>query len=1657
MRRGTKGHRRQAARRDAGDAKGGGVPPHTEHFQICVHVIEARNLVWSFPLSGTSYVVMVYGKKKRRTTLRKNMVEPVYRESFVFDTCKTMHDLENSKIWMGVMETRMCSSPRLMGEGYIEIGEIWAQPNHHVDEKWIQLTLPTLPESVGFIKVCVIVIFKGDSEAIEMHTKTPGENDDNIHQASSSSEQQKANYKFKIFAALGLNAGDRRHGKSLNTFVKVSFSGLTAKTGVKHHDNNPQYCEQISMVEMFPNINQKVSFEVFTHEGVSTKILASSYLYLNWISHDGNNGFVPTFGPSLLHMYGALNNQPDIEGPYHRGALLVSLNTIVPYDLQKFRSVNVEPIMPVKLETLWRWENFCIYCPILQMSMIDGWLEGRCGVSITIGEMFNHYGEEKNDEAEFMAMLSEIRSRKLNYLEQDLTKASCMCMDFSKGFPVLQLAAKLPDFRFRIYRNNILSRIVTDLNEKVEDIECRLNSLNCDYVKDISTMIKLTADDAAASTKVFLDAAESEELKGQPTELDEKQLALMKQELGNIRKKLCDISSSSTTSLVNNNIESKKYVKTTLMELRHMVNTMNGLINKNPHGWPDIIIWVIRGGGTIAYYRMSAADILFSPDAEQNGRHAGKVQTLYLKSLKCPKHQTACQKCMITKIELQLWMGLYKQYYAFEDCLPEGYKIKLRGYNIFLKAISMILECRVFIYNAKLTGVIDNNAKTNVFVRVHILNKICETVFHPKSSLLTWNQVLKTRFETYSTPDKIEMTPPEVTVDVLENPSQSKEYLIGRVNVLPVVDDRQSYEHAPKLRNYDLFCGKDHVGEILMSVQLLKIPEKVVNTTSYGNLDTQPQENCTKDFSKCINFYEVEVLPTNMLPQMETYKIDIKWWGLRELPVIKKPCVVLEINNLVIKSDVALDKKANCNFPHGHSSYTFEAPLSEPYCPPLSLRLYDCSTFGRTLFLGAHVVKNPNKFMIKWMPTSERDRLLKSKKFTSQTFQSATHVLYVTNNHQTQRDEFLEEIYADKNNPKNEKCFKWRKLIAKKEPKEEELSLLPIFDSDIKTREKPPEKKDWWQRYFASKIYPSELEKQPEFSKFRDWCFNLKFHYNIEKKPVHEKDSSDYCGSLKTGIAVYNWPPAGDTVAVNKDGVDLSKGYFSEYPPNDPAKFLIRVYVLKAFNIVLKDYTDKRGFSIMITVGKKKFKDRQKDTQPSSNPMFGEMYELTCTLPEDYLLTLSLYEGSEELIGTTTIDLEDRIYTKHKACVGLSPKYDLVGPSKWRDQRKPSEILEELCACHHIPPPAYSDKDTVTVNGVPYKKNKTSSGENASSSEDQENICLSILHEWHTLPVCGFRLVPEHVETRTLYRPDKPDISQGQLQMWIDIYPFDSNENIPPPMDITPPKIEEYELRIVVWDVQGLKITNWKRKSLDIYIKGFIGSSDLAQTTDVCYGVTSEASFNWRMIFHLYYQHSEKMLIIKDKGPYTEYEERMPPNFIIQVIDNNTDQILASSSLNLTNFPRGVKHFQQCTLKSEERKKVNLFLTRSMRSWWCLETTNERGKKSMMGAINLEMTLLPKEQAELLPVGFGRGPPSPLPDPQGRETNELCREYLCGQGSSIRRNGVILLAVVAVVLILYFCMDSPIPKCCQILEDIGIIGSDDDDDDDIDEMLRPVE
>lgn len=83
-------------------------------------------------------------------------------------------------------------------------------------------------------------------------------------------------------------------------------------------------------------------------------------------------------------------------------------------------------------------------------------------------------------------------------------------------------------------------------------------------------------------------------------------------------------------------------------------------------------------------------------------------------------------------------------------------------------------------------------------------------------------------------------------------------------------------------------------------------------------------------------------------------------------------------------------------------------------------------------------------------------------------------------------------------------------------------------------------------------------------------------------------------------------------------------------------------------------------------------------------------------------------------------------------------------------------------------------------------------------------------------------LVPEHVETRNLYNPIQPGISQGQLHMWVDILQKDFN--IPDPVTIKPREPNKYVLRVVVWNTSDVvldevSIATGEAMS-DIYVKG---------------------------------------------------------------------------------------------------------------------------------------------------------------------------------------------------------------------------------------------
>lgn len=62
---------------------------------------------------------------------------------------------------------------------------------------------------------------------------------------------------------------------------------------------------------------------------------------------------------------------------------------------------------------------------------------------------------------------------------------------------------------------------------------------------------------------------------------------------------------------------------------------------------------------------------------------------------------------------------------------------------------------------------------------------------------------------------------------------------------------------------------------------------------------------------------------------------------------------------------------------------------------------------------------------------------------------------------------------------------------------------------------------------------------------------------------------------------------------------------------------------------------------------------------------------------------------TDDLVGQTKIDLENRFYSRHRATCGISKTYNEGGYNKWRDRERPTQILEQLCKRNNLPLPEY--------------------------------------------------------------------------------------------------------------------------------------------------------------------------------------------------------------------------------------------------------------------------------------------------------------------------------------------------------------------------------
>lgn len=137
------------------------------------------------------------------------------------------------------------------------------------------------------------------------------------------------------------------------------------------------------------------------------------------------------------------------------------------------------------------------------------------------------------------------------------------------------------------------------------------------------------------------------------------------------------------------------------------------------------------------------------------------------------------------------------------------------------------------------------------------------------------------------------------------------------------------------------------------------------------------------------------------------------------------------------------------------------------------------------------------------------------------------------------------------------------------------------------------------------KIYPGELEAQPEFEQFKEWLHTFEL-YRGKKTGDEIEDESRIVGNFKGALKVYKWPLPKDLVDHTVMGFDPQYGFFQGVPSNEPIHVLVRVYIVKANDLHPCDLNGKADPYVVLQLGGKRFSDKENYVSKQLNPVFGK-------------------------------------------------------------------------------------------------------------------------------------------------------------------------------------------------------------------------------------------------------------------------------------------------------------------------------------------------------------------------------------------------------------------------------------------------------------------
>ncbi|XP_049319646.1 otoferlin isoform X2 [Astyanax mexicanus] len=1208
--------------------------------------------------------------------------------------------------------------------------------------------------------------------------------------------------------------------------------------------------------------------------------------------------------------------------------------------------------------------------------------------------------------------------------------------------PCIYIKSWWQDQRRRLYNANIIDNIADKLEEGLNDVQEIFKTEKAFPERRLRGVL----EDLSHGCSNFLELANKDQNQSGKTKLDRERLKSCMRELENM---------SQQAKTMRTQVK-KKTVKDKFKQAQIFLQKLRFLADEPQHSVPDIYIWMISNGKRIAYARVPSKDILYSNVEEETGKDCGKVKTIFFK-LPGKKGFGPAGWTVQAKTEMYLWLGLTRQRKDFLSGLPNGFEenkaVKGPGMQSappisLIYTMKQIFQLRVHLYQARSLFAADSTGLSDPFARVFFSTHSQVTEILNETLCPTWDQLLVfDNVELYGEACELRDDPPIIVIEIYDQDTVGKADFMGRTFAKPIT--KMSDEHygpprfPPQLEYYQVYRGNCTAGEMLAAFELLQIGPG-------GKADLPPIDGPTD-----MDRGPILPVPIGIRPVLSKYRIEVLFWGLRDLKRVNlaqvdRPRVDIECAGKGIQSALIQNYKKNPNFSTLVKWFEVDLPENELLHPPLNIRVVDCRAFGRYTLVGSHAVTSLRKFIYRPSDKSVNNWSTMEEIVIHTEPEPAVKKIETVVKLDSASDAVVKVDMPD-----DEKDGKGKKKRKKggEEAEEEELDESML---------------DWWSKYFASietlmeimraqeaekadreedreemdpdgtgnrkkkgkakdknkavpgegphekkrpkidelKVFNRELEN--EFEHFEDWLhtFNLYRGKSGDDDEQNASDEDRLIGKFKGSLCMYKVPMTDDMG--REMGIDSNMGMFQNIPHNDPINILVRVYVIRATDLHPADINGKADPYIAIKLGKTEIKDKENYISKQLNPVFGKSFDIEATFPMDSSLTVSVYDwdlvGTDDLIGETKIDLENRYYTKHRATCGITASYAIHGYNVWRDPMKPTHILAKLCKDGKLDPPQYGPGGRVKVANRVYTGPTEIEDENGLKKQTDEHLALAVLNHWEDMPRVGCKLVPEHVETRPLLNPDKPGIEQGRIEMWVDMFPKDMPAP-GPALDISPRKPKKFELRVIIWNTDEVVLEDddifTGEKSSDIFVRGWLkGQQEDKQDTDVHYhSLTGEGNFNWRFIYPFDYLMAEEKIVISKKESmfsWDETEYKIPARLNIQVWDADhfsADDFLGAIELDLNRFPRGAKTAKQCTidmvLNEQEMPMVNIFKQKRIKGWWPFVARDENDELEITGKVEAELHLMTGEEAEKSPVGEGRNEPEPLEKPNRPDTTLL--------------------------------------------------------------------